>query len=173
MRAIPAPLAGCLDALDRCDEVVSVLRSRLPDDPGLYARVGPHLRHCVDHFDSLLRGVDSGVIDYDARDRDGALENDPEALLAAVRRVREGLVSLEVPPFARGLRVIQAAAPGSEPVAIETALERELVFLSSHTIHHLAIVAMIARPRGVEIPEALYTAFSTAAYRERLVGGRA
>lgn len=173
MKPGSAPLEGCLEALRRCDDVVAILRSPRSSAAGFYAVVGPHLRHCVDHFDCFLRGVADGVVDYDARDRDVDLERDPEAFLAAVRRIRSALLEVGSAPRGRGLRVLQAAAPGHEPIAIDTTLERELLFLSSHTIHHLAIVAMIARPRGVEIPEPLFTAFSTAAYQDRWVPERA
>ena len=58
----------------------------------------------------------------------------------------------------------QTAAAGAEPVTVESNLERELVFLSGHTIHHIAIMALVIRERGVRIPEGLDMAFSTAAH---------
>jgi hypothetical protein len=48
-------------------------------------------------------------------------------------------------------------------------LERELVFLSGHAIHHIAIMALSAAAAGVTLPAELAVAFSTEAHRESLV----
>src|SRR2546426_12679960 len=41
------------------------------------ASIGGHYRHCLDHFTSLLRGLDADEIDYDRRERDARLESHP------------------------------------------------------------------------------------------------
>jgi hypothetical protein len=64
------------------------------------------------------------------------------------------------------LTVIQSAAPGRPPASSPSRLERELVFLSGHTIHHIAIMVIAARAAGVEIPLHLAVAYSTQAHRE-------
>jgi hypothetical protein len=43
--------------------------------------VGGHYRHCLDHFQSLLQGLDAGEINYDHRDRNPRIENDREFAL--------------------------------------------------------------------------------------------
>jgi hypothetical protein len=48
---------------------------------------------------------------------------------------------------------------------VESSIERELIFLSGHTIHHLALIDYILRSKGVAIGNAAGTAFSTAAYQ--------
>ena len=62
----------------------------------------------------------------------------------------------------------QSAAPGRPPSSSPSRLERELVFLSGHTIHHIAIMVLAARAAGVEIPSPLAVAFSTEAHRTSL-----
>ena len=61
---------------------VDLLR-RLDDetyaDPGSdrprAAGVGSHFRHCLDFYHCFLRDLEGGRIDYDRRDRRGALES--------------------------------------------------------------------------------------------------
>ena len=43
------------------------------------ACIGGHYRHCLDHFTSLLRGLDADEVDYDHRDRDLRIESTPPA----------------------------------------------------------------------------------------------
>ena len=39
--------------------------------------VGGHYRHCLDHFTSLLQGLEGEMVDYDHRDRDTRIESQP------------------------------------------------------------------------------------------------
>jgi hypothetical protein len=70
-------------------------RRRVVDrHPGAFPAVGPHLRHCVDHFTLLLDGWRTGFVDYDARSRDRRLERDPRAVLAALRDIAGTLLTI-------------------------------------------------------------------------------
>src|ERR1041384_630635 len=58
------------------------------------ASIGGHYRHCLDHFTSLLNGLDADEVDYDHRKRDPRLETQPEfarAITAGMRRTLEQL----------------------------------------------------------------------------------
>src|SRR5688572_18430786 len=39
------------------------------------ASIGGHLRHIIEHYQSFLRGLDAGGIDYENRARDSLIEN--------------------------------------------------------------------------------------------------
>lgn len=152
-------LEGCFVACDRCELLLDALDGRT------YVEIGAHLRHCIDHFRCLLRGVAAGAVDYDARDRDPSLERDPARARRALEQVRSELESLDAEALTRPLTVRQSAAPGRDPVASRSTLGRELVFLSSHTIHHLEAMLLRAAARGAELPAGLSLAFSTESYR--------
>jgi hypothetical protein len=155
-------IEGCLDACRRCEAVV--------DHSGPAWRVlAPHLRHCVEHFQLLLEGVASGRVDYDARERNARLEGSPESMRQALRVIRGALVRLSEQDLARPLAVVQTAASGRPPRSVPSFLERELVFLSGHAIHHIAIMALAAASAGVFLPPELAVAFSTEAYRDSTV----
>ena len=162
---VPDVVAGCLEACRRCEAVVAAV---FDQDPEAFPAVGPHLRHCVDHFRLLLDGWRSGSVDYDARPRDGCLEQDPRAVCDALTALAESLAAIRSEDLPRELAVIQSAAPGRPPLSSPSRLERELVFLSGHTIHHIAIMVLAAREAGVEIPAHLAVAYSTERAWERL-----
>src|SRR5207248_1017721 len=46
------------------------------------ACIGGHYRHCLDHFTSLLRGLDTDEVDYDHRERDARIESQPDFAFA-------------------------------------------------------------------------------------------
>jgi hypothetical protein len=120
----------------------------------------------VEHFICLARGLDAGLVDYDARDRDESIERDPDRFREVLAQVCRKLRELPPAALKRRIAVRQTAALDAGPSRLESTVERELVFLSSHTIHHLAVVISLCREQGVELPEDLAIAFSTAAYRQ-------
>ena len=164
MQAPPAVIQGCLEACRRCRELVETI---IGQEARAYEAVGPQLRHCLDHFLCLLRGADSGVVEYDARDRDRRLEEDPQYFLSIVDSVVRQLRSMDPAVLRRTLTLHQEVAPGGQSGQVDTNMERELAFLSSHTIHHIAIMTLLAEARGVEVPPGLGVAFSTATFMQR------
>lgn len=161
----PPAIEGCLAACRRCEALIHIV-ARKPADVATRAFeiIGPHLRHCLDHFVCLLRGLDSGVVDYDARDRDERIEKDPHQFLSALDVVVRQLRELDPATIRRGLTLRQESAPDGGSRSYDSNVERELVFLSGHTIHHLAIMKLLAKREGVELPDDLAMAFSTASY---------
>ena len=157
---------GCLEACERCRILVDATTGR-GATPAAYGAISPHLRHCLDHFVCFFRGVESGAIDYDARDRDERLEQDPQYLVSILDGVVDRLRTFGSAAAARGLAVRQEVAPGGQARTVKTTVERELIFLSSHTIHHIAIMSLIAERAGVQVPGGLGIAFSTESYMQR------
>ena len=169
MDRFPAPLRGCLEATARCANLLQRFEgSDATADAASFHRVGPHLRHCIDHFEALRSGLDAGRIEYDARDRDPDLETDParchEAILSTDRWLRE--LAGRSPELQTSLIVTQTSCSTAELTESRSTLERELIFLSGHTIHHLAVVGWICKDIGIELPDDFTLAFSTQAYRE-------
>ncbi len=164
--ALHPSVEGCVESCTRCLAVLDLITPELYGAPSEnIPAIGPHLRHCVDHYVCLLRGLETGIVDYDARDRDERIERDPERFREVATDVIGQLTRLNADTMQRPVRIGQMAAPDCEPSYVASTLVRELLFLSGHTIHHLAIVTLIARMRGVHIPEWMSVAYSTAAYR--------
>ncbi len=158
---------GCLEACRRCRDVVDRVREAEEAlAAAAYARVGPHLRHCLDHFRCLFRALDDrAVVDYDARDRDAEVETDPDRFARELAAIEDRLRRLTAADLRTVTDVRQAAAPGGREATSASNVARELVFLSGHTIHHLALVRLLCEAGGVAVPEDVTMAYSTEAYR--------
>jgi hypothetical protein len=165
--SVSPAVRGCIDACGRCERIVDAISFEMfaTAAPGR-SPIGAHLRHAAEHFICFLRGLGDGVVDYDARDRDESIERDPACFREALAGVCHTLSTLTPDQLRQRIVVRQTAALDSEPSTLESTVERELVFLSSHTIHHLAVVRNLCREQGVDLPEDLALAFSTAAFRQ-------
>ncbi len=134
-------------------------------DAAAYRHVGPQLRHIIEFYECFLAGLRDGVIDYDARRRDVALEQCRDA---AAQRIRGIAFSLMRVRDDRLLLVRMEDAPaGLEDVLLPSSTSRELQSLMSHTTHHFALIAMMLRTRGLAVERDFGVARSTLRYQER------
>ena len=112
---------GCIEACRRCEAVIDAV---IQQDPAVFPAVGPHLRHCVDHFRLLLDGWTEGLVDYDDRPGDQRLERDPGVLRDALVSIGRALATIRRDDLSRTLIVSQSAAPGRPPLSSSSCLER-------------------------------------------------
>lgn len=109
--------------------------------------VGGHLRHVIDHYEAFLAGVAGGALDYEGRARDPLLERDLEVAQGRLESVGRRLSELAVERDDAPLAVLAETSSG---IAVRSSAVRELEFLLSHTVHHYALIAVIARSLGCE-----------------------
>ena len=136
-----------VDLLERIDD--AIYRGESQSLETSY-RVGPHLRHVVDAYGCLLRGLPAGRVDYDSRERSSQIESDRSAGLAALDELAPKLEALrEVDAHAE--LTVKVDTPTDAPGAwSRSTLRRELQFLVGHTVHHFALIALILRRDGFE-----------------------
>lgn len=127
--------------------------------------IGKHVRHVLEHYEGLLNGFAGGAVDYEARAREPELENSPEAARHRLRSLQQRL--LELPNSGGpGALLIHYTPQCDESAAwIASTLERELHFLLSHTIHHMALIGLLARGCGQPVDSAFGVAASTLRYQ--------
>ena len=130
---------------------------------------GGHVRHCLEHYHSLLAGVGSGKVDYDDRKRDRELECDTACARAQVDEVRERLKALATGEAPVGL-LVKMDCGGEEIEWQPSTMGRELQFLVSHTVHHCAMIGGICKELGVELEEGFGVAPSTLRHQQALGG---
>ncbi|MBK6931810.1 MAG: hypothetical protein IPH12_13485 [Saprospirales bacterium] len=98
--------------------------------------LGQHFRHILEFFQCLENGVQSGVVDYAARNRNPLYENNPLFAAAAFEAFSNAL-----PGFDLTLPVQVRAEFGSDArPCYDSTVGRELLFVYDHAIHHLAII---------------------------------
>jgi uncharacterized damage-inducible protein DinB len=166
-------MRGLADALDAVLHQGKDLLDRLnqeefssPHPLGNGASIGAHYRHCLDHFRQLFAGLENGVIDYDARSRDPLLETDRSAALAATEALRSAAMQLRKLGAEDPLEVRCGVSYGHEEAgSASSTLGREMMFCISHAIHHYALIAILLRASGRDVPEGFGVAPSTMRHR--------
>ena len=134
--------------------------------------LGQHFRHTLDHYESLLKGADHGLIDYDARDRDLRIEVSPPTAASRCRELHQGLVKVaETKASSHTLKVRTSCSVTREVSSQCSSFGRESQFIVSHTIHHFAIIAAICHGLDIEMPSTFGVAPSTLKHRETLAKG--
>ena len=128
--------------------------------------IGGHVRHNLDHVRALLRGLPTGRVCYDYRDRDTDVERDRVAALDAIVHLERELLAFAWGDVPRVLVLSALVAPDSPPVLVLTSAERELAFVVSHTIHHNALVRVMVNLIGADVPTDFGYAPSTIAHRK-------
>ncbi len=128
--------------------------------------LGGHFRHVVEHYEEFLRGLESGHIDYEARQRDSAVENDSGVARARLLSLVQALEQVSLAPN-RSLKVrVETAPPGATEPWTDSSLLRELEMLLSHTVHHYALIAISCRLLGNEPGSDFGMAPSTLRHRQ-------
>ncbi len=171
----PDPIGPNVELLEQ----LAALVARLHDDQYVHvesrltgASIGAHVRHILDHYRLFLAGVPAGAVDYDARERDTPVERERAAALAQAASLASGLRGVPSEAFARPLHVHQQGAyEAGRFETCDSRVDRELLFLQSHTVHHQAIIGLLAKLQGVEPPEHFGVAPSTVAYLEARAAG--
>ena len=134
--------------------------------------LGQHFRHTLDHYESLLKGADQGLIDYDARERDLKIEVHPATAASRCRQLHQGLVKTTGnKPSSHTLKVKTSCSATSEVSSQCSSFGRESQFIVSHTVHHFAIIAAICHGLDIELPPTFGVAPSTLKHRETLAKG--
>ncbi len=127
------------------------------------ATVGQHVRHCLDHYASFVRGLLGGVIDYDQRERVASLECSTDCALEELERLKQELKGVG---DVGGVVRVKMDCGGADQSWQESSLGRELQFLVSHTVHHFAMIGGACREKGVELEKGFGLAPSTIRHRK-------
>ena len=147
-------------------DAIDVEIYRRPGRGGPSGSIGNHIRHCLDVYSCLLRGMDTGRIDYGDRRRDDRIANDPMVAIEHLLVVVEGLERLESLDGNRAL-LVRSEDEGAvdDPRSwCRSTVSRELQYTMGHTIHHYALVACLLQNDDIELPEGFGIAPSTIAW---------
>ena len=129
-------------------------------------RVGGHLRHILEFYECFLDGIGSSHIDYDSRQRDELVET---CRTAALEKTRSIIYRLERSPELRGDAIVWVRVEDAQAVRLDdsfmtSSVSREMQVLSSHTIHHFALIAMTVKALGFPTDREFGMAPSTLRY---------
>lgn len=132
--------------------------------PGGGSTIGQHMRHMLDHYQSLMN-AGNGRVDYDVRHRGSAIETDIGKARELIAELLVWVRALDDDALSQSI-VVRSEVSLCRTVCAEvgSTIGRELMFLSSHMVHHQAIVALIARSLSVPVEPGLGLAPATRSY---------
>lgn len=123
--------------------------------------VGKHVRHVLDHYQQLWLATESGRLDYRLRLRDEGAQTNPAIALQWIERLETWLQCLEHADLEYQLHYLFAEGE------TYSSLHRELDFVASHCVHHLALIHALLDACGYSLPQAAGIHSSTQEYHRR------
>ncbi len=112
------------------------------------ASIGQHVRHILEFYQAVTGGMEENLINYDARERDPALENNIDFTVREMEKISHWLGKA-----GNNRKVVlngNFSSEGSTTLAIETSVYRELSYCYEHSIHHQALIKIGLKELQVE-----------------------
>lgn len=136
------------------------------------ATIGQHVRHTLEFFQCLERGLPKGVVNYDEREHNELLQENRELALQVIDQIttflrnREGNVSLSLE--------VGYERSSDRTQTVPSNYFRELTYNIEHAVHHMALIKIglwEVAPR-VALPVDFGVAVSTLRHQESLLASR-
>ncbi|MEH6576426.1 MAG: DinB family protein [Amphritea sp.] len=157
-----------VDILDQLHEFIASIDAQSYQEssmPLFDSSIGQHLRHILDMFQALIKNIDAPLIDYDIRQRGIPLETDQSEGIIALNTVRQWLTALTPTDLERAVNISSEIDIAEQRSAtFQSSFGRELLFASTHAIHHLALMVTIAKVMGCQVNSQYGVAPATASY---------
>src|SRR5688572_3768920 len=97
--------------------------------------VGQHTRHIIEFFQTLLNSYETGLVNYDKRQRNLLLETNLDVALQELSNLCDDLVADDKQMLLTG-----TYSNDDQAITVNTTYHRELVYNLEHTIHHVAMI---------------------------------
>ena len=133
--------------------------------PNFISSPGAHIRHIIEHYQAIISGFESKLIDYDDRNRGGQIESSPQLALQILTEIAHWIKNLLKSDLEQIITLSTAISVTNKTVQhVQTSVARELVFAGSHAVHHYAMIAQIASTQNVSLPQSFGLAPSTLSF---------
>ncbi|WP_316636418.1 DinB family protein [uncultured Flavobacterium sp.] len=127
------------------------------------ATIGEHVRHIVETYKCLENGYESGVLNYDNRERNIRIQTETNFAKQFIEEIKVGLKNENKIIYLE--QVIDGLA-----IRIQSSYYRELLYNFEHCIHHQALIKVIVlQLGGISVNENFGVARSTIEYRKQCV----
>lgn len=127
------------------------------------ASIGEHARHIIEMFQCLENQYDSGIINYDKRERNVLMQTNTNF-------AQNQIVSIQNNLEKENKNLILQQIIDEEEIRIQSNYQRELLYNLEHCIHHQALIKVaILKYSTISVDENFGVARSTIEYRKRCV----
>ncbi|MEQ6121771.1 hypothetical protein [Reichenbachiella sp. MALMAid0571] len=131
------------------------------------ATVGQHIRHSLEFFTCLTNSIESGIVNYDKRERNQEIEENTELALELLNHL-----AVEVNRYSgKGDLTLELSYShiNDDSLKVKSNFDRELVYNIEHAIHHLALIkiGLTEVAPEIELPKGFGIANSTIRYKNQ------
>ena len=112
-----------------------------------------------------MNGYETGLVDYDLRNRKSNIESDHQQALLQLTVLKQWILSIDENKLNNNLTIkTEVSVSEKSPVQIESSLARELLFVTSHAVHHFSIISIAMQLQDFSIDESFGIAPATATH---------
>ncbi|GLT14712.1 DinB family protein [Vibrio algivorus] len=132
--------------------------------PYVQSSIGAHLRHINDMYFALM-SYQQGVIDYDQRRRGALVETQREVGIDELQAIKRWLLALNEQDLTTPVTIKSETSIYQQQICqMPSSLQRELLFVSSHTTHHFSVMRVNAEACQIKTDSIFSYAPATASY---------
>lgn len=153
-RQAPSMVVAAGDVLEQGLRLLELVNEKYPVMVSVpfESSIGQHYRHVLEHFQCLLQGVASGEVNYDSRQRNPRIEQEPAYAGSVTREVLAQLECWTESTLQQRCTTISSVAYQVDvSSAISSNLARELAYCIGHAVHHYAIIRLLCSHLGVPV----------------------
>ncbi len=127
------------------------------------ASIGEHTRHIIEMFECLNNQYDSGIVNYDNRERNFLIQSDTNFAI-------EKMISIQNSLNKKNKKIKLFQKIDGVEINIKSNYFRELLYNLEHCIHHQALIKVaVLMSENVKVDENFGVARSTIEYRKQCV----
>ena len=156
-------LANALEQLNEILVELEKMPRQLADNVYREGNIGQHMRHVFDHMLAIKFAIADGVVDYDKRDRGNEVETD--RLMASQQLSLLSLwIKTEDFDNHRVAVISEIDCDNTQRMRFDSNLNREILYVINHTIHHAAHIKLVLAQFGITLPAHIGIAPGTASF---------
>lgn len=166
-------LKGNLEGIEQALALLNCLTEKQYthiEKPYVESSIGAHLRHINDlYFALMVREQRQGLVDYDHRRRGANVETCLSTGIEELNQIKTWLLNLTESELLSTVKIQSETSIYQQVVCqMDSSLQRELLFVASHAIHHFAVMRVTAIACGIETEHIFSYAPATASYLRSL-----
>lgn len=130
--------------------------------------LGQHIRHTIEFFTCLQNGITKGLVNYDQREHNKAIESNKLIALSNIEAIEQFIEGCDAN---QDLTLEMSYGHEDQPnTQVKSNFQRELAYNIEHCVHHMAIIKIgaLALKDGLQLPLDFGVAASTIRYQKNL-----
>lgn len=125
------------------------------------ASIGEHTRHIIEMFQCVENQYESGIVNYDNRDRNKQIQTDTNFAISQIHLIKNNLEK-------ENKKIELQQIIDGEEIIIESNYNRELLYNLEHCIHHQALIKVaLLMSENLKVDVNFGVARSTIEYRNQ------